>query len=265
MKKYWTIFRVELENTIAFRGPAFIWMLFDLLWIVVYPFIWVFVIRAQGGEIQGWNVTAIIFYFVFMAAMNNFILMHPEVHVGDEIYTGRFSNYIVKPLSYLANAFIHETAWKVVRTILFVPILFLLIFIILRLGGFTIHANQVPFAILVALLAVPIYFLSAFIIGLTSFWLEDSSIARTIFWTTSGLFGGQYAPFELMPRFLDRIASALPFKYAIYFPLRVASQTMSSAEILRGVLMQVIWMIALFILAKLVWKKGLTRYSAVGR
>ncbi|MBI2552585.1 ABC-2 family transporter protein [Candidatus Uhrbacteria bacterium] len=265
MRKYWTIFRVVLENNLMYRGHAFVWMLFDLLWIGVFPFIWFFIINAQGGEIQGWNNSAIIVYYVFMAVLSNIVLMHPEAHMAYEIYEGKFSNYVIKPHSYLLYVFLHESAYKMVRFLAFIPFAVPLIWAIQHFGGSGAVLPQLPFIILATLLAMPIFFLVAAIIGMTCFWLEDSYAARTIFWASSGLFGGQYAPFELMPPILNTVASALPFKYAIYFPLRLISQQVPRAEMLRGLGIQLVWIAALFVLSSIIWKKGLKRYSAVGR
>lgn len=265
MKKYWTIFKVALENNMAYRGHAFVWMFFDLLWIGVFPFIWLFIIKAQGGEINGWNGSMIIMYYVFMAILSNIVLMHPEAFIAAQIYEGRFSNHVVKPHSYLGYVFLHESAYKLVRFLLFIPFLIPLLFVIRHFGGVEQTAAQLPFAGLTMLLAIPIFFLTAAIIGMTSFWLEDSYAARTIFWASSGLFGGQYAPFELMPRIFETIANVLPFKYALYFPLSVVSQRMENAEISRGILMQLLWIVSLLLIAILVWKRGLRQYSAVGR
>lgn len=265
MKKYWTIFRVELENTMAFRGPALIWVIFDLLWIAVFPFVWFLIIQAQGGEIRGWDGGMIVMYYVFMAVLNNMILMHPEVHTANEIYEGKLSNFITKPHSYMGYVFLHEAAWKIVRTILFIPVFIVLAYVALRFGGIFGQVGQLPEAALASLLAVPIYFLAAFIIGMTSFWLEDSYVASTIFWASTGLFGGQYAPFEFMPRVLNQIASFLPFKYTMYFPLQLVSRVVPQEEIIRGMSIQILWIVLLFVCATVVWRLGVKRYSAVGR
>lgn len=249
----------------AYRGHVLIWTLFDLLWIGAFPFIWFMIIQAQGGEIRGWNGSAIIVYYVFMAALTNIVLMHPEAHMAKEIFKGNLTNYIVKPQNFLARMFLHETAYKMIRLLFFAPVFIILLVVIARFNGFAEQVPQLPIAALITVLAIPIYFLVAFIVGMASFWLEDPYVVSTIFWASSGLFGGQYAPFELMPRALGVIASALPFKYAIYFPLRAISQVVPQAELWQGIMIQFIWIGVLFMIANWIWQRGLKRYSAVGR
>lgn len=266
MKKYWTIFRVTLENNMAYRGHAFIWMLFDVLWIGVFPFIWFVIINSRGGEVQGWSGSMIIVYYILMMVLSNIVFMHPEAFVAAQIYEGKFSNYLIKPHSYLWYVFLHETSYKIVRLVLFAPFFIPIFFVVRHFGGLTGNVlPQLGWAGLTAILAIPIFFLTAYIIGLTSFWLEDSYSARTIFWATSSLFGGQYAPFELMPRVFEQIASWLPFKYALYFPLRVASQHLPVIQILSGISRQLIWIVVLWVLVKIIWSRGIRVYSAVGR
>lgn len=265
MRKYWTIFRVVLENNLAYRGHAFVWMFFDLLWIGVFPFIWLFIINAQGGEVQGWNASMIIIYYVIMAVFSNIVMMHPEVHLAYQISEGLFTNHIIKPFNYISYAFFQESAYKMVRIITFMPFLIPLVYVIHRFGGLLEVSAQIPFAAISTILAIPIFFLTAIIVGMACFWLEDSFAVYTMFWASTGLFGGQYAPFELMPPILNMIASVLPFKYAIYFPLRLFSQAVPQAEILLGLSMQLLWITILAIVSAIVWKRGLRRYSAVGR
>ncbi len=266
MKKYWTLFRIALENNMAYRGRALIWMLFDLLWIGVFPFIWFTIIQLRGGEVAGWSGSMIIVYYILMMVLSNIVFLHPEAFMAGEIYSGKFSNYLIKPHSYLGYVFLHEISYKIVRFVLFFPFFIPLFFVVCHFGGFSVDIlPQLGFAGLAALLGIPIFFLSAYIIGLTSFWLEDSYSARTIFWATSGLFGGQYAPFELMPRFFEQVAAVLPFKYALYFPLRVASAQLTSAQLLTGFSMQLVWIFVLVFLTRIVWIHGVRAYSAVGR
>jgi ABC-2 type transport system permease protein len=264
MKKYWTIFRVEVANIAAFKGPTLIWLLFDLLWIAVFPFIWLAIMHASGEGIAGWNQASIVQYYVFMALLNNLIFMHPEVHVSNEIYQGKLTNYLVRPQNYLFQVFLHEGAWKIMRTLLFIPIFGVIVLFSQRFFEFSLGGN-VMYVILASLFGIPIFFLSATIIAFTSFWLEDSLITRTIFWITSGLFGGQYAPLAFMPDILQKISHYFPFRYAIYFPLEIISRPMSNFAISMGFIGQGIWIFILILITRVVWKYGLRRYSAIGR
>lgn len=264
MKKYWTIFRVELANMSAYKGAALVWLLFDLFWIAAFPFIWYTVISEQGGTIEGWNTGGVVRYYIFMAFLNNLVFMHPEVHSSNEIYEGRLTNYIVRPVNYVIFTFLHEAAWKVMRTILFVPIFVALIFLGQRFVSLEV-GTQAPLAVLGVLLGTPILFLTGLLIAFTSFWLEDSHIAKTIFWISSGLFGGQFAPLTLMPPVFQTIAAYLPFKYAIYFPLQLLSQSVSRDAVVLGFIGQAAWIGVLLIAVYYVWGRGLRVYNAVGR
>lgn len=266
MKKYWTIFRVELENTMAFRGPALIWMIFDLLWISIFPFVWINVVQSGAGSetATAWDAKRIINYFVFMALLHNLIFMHPEVHVGDEIYDGKLSNFLSKPQSYLVQAFLHEAAWKVVRTFLFAPF-----FIVIVLGfrsylSFTLgpHIGALVLALALALI---IFFLTALCIGFVCFWFEEPYPSRALFWITSGIFGGQYFPLDFLPNIFQRIADILPFKYSIYFPLQLFTGEVTQSVLYSGFIGQFIWLMLLFVIVTLLWRQGLKAYSAVGR
>ena len=264
MRKYWMIFRVELENTMAFRGAAMVWVIFDLIWIVVFPFVWLAVARASGDTVAGWNPIMIVTYFVFLALLSNLIFMHPEVHVGNEIYEGKFTNYLIKPQNYIMQAFLQQLSWKVVRATLFIPMLVVIVIPFRALIDFSVATNP-WFLIMAIILAIPIYFFSALIVAFLAFWFEEPWPARSLFWVATGLFGGMYAPMEFMPAAVQKIAALLPFKYAIYFPLRLFIGKLGQADVVQGFLGQIIWFVILMLLIALMWRKGLRKYSAIGR
>jgi ABC-2 type transport system permease protein len=111
-----------------------------------------------------------------------------------------------------------------------------------------------------------------FIVG----FLLSAAVTSLAFWTTRVysisefyfaiflLFSGQFVPLPLMPDFVQKIAQYLPFQLSLYFPIQLILGKLSTAEILRGFLVGMLWLPVSILLFQWVWHEGVRRYSAVG-
>jgi ABC-2 type transport system permease protein len=82
---------------------------------------------------------------------------------------------------------------------------------------------------------------------------------------TLGLFlSGRIAPIELLPTFIQHVANALPFRWAVAFPVELMLGRLSNQQIWHGFTMQAMWLAISLALLKLVWRSGVKKYSAVG-
>ena len=57
---------------------------------------------------------------------------------------------------------------------------------------------------------------------------------------------------------------SLPFPYLLFFPVNIYLGRVTSAELWQGLLVQACWVAAAYVLARLVWGRGIRKYSAVG-
>jgi ABC-2 type transport system permease protein len=55
-----------------------------------------------------------------------------------------------------------------------------------------------------------------------------------------------------------------PFPYQLYFPISVYMGKSSGLELAKGLTAQGLWLVAAYILARLAWRRGIKKYSAVG-
>jgi ABC-2 type transport system permease protein len=78
------------------------------------------------------------------------------------------------------------------------------------------------------------------------------------------LFSGQFVPLTLMPKVIQVIAQYLPYQLQIYFPIQLILGKLSSAQIVQGYVMGVIWLVVAIVVFNWVWRNGVKRYSAVG-
>jgi len=78
------------------------------------------------------------------------------------------------------------------------------------------------------------------------------------------LLAGQVAPIALLPGALRALATVLPYRYMLGFPIELLIGRLSTTEIWQGFAWQCAWVIGVVFLYKVVWKHGLRHYTSVG-
>ena len=101
-----------------------------------------------------------------------------------------------------------------------------------------------------------------FIIPCICFWTEKaSSIERLLFIPTLFL-SGLLAPVVSFPEYVKSWIYLTPFPYLIDFPANLLSG--NETNIIRGFVMQILWIFLLFPVFKKMWHEGTKKYTAMG-
>jgi ABC-2 type transport system permease protein len=68
----------------------------------------------------------------------------------------------------------------------------------------------------------------------------------------------------LFPHWLQQIASVLPFRWMLSFPVELVLGRLTPLQALEGLGAQVVWVILSLALIRFVWRAAVRVYSAVG-
>jgi ABC-2 type transport system permease protein len=272
MKKYLAIIRSELKRLMTYRASVFAFSVGDIFELLIQVAIWTAAFKSVA-VIGGYSYSEMMTYvvigwlFSFITATYGF-----DNVIAKEIHEGSLSNLIIKPISYLR----YITAVSFGRLFLSSMgriIILLMLFFLLLIFGITTplihHTISLNFANLVILffMLVVTYFLKLFITILTgfiAFWtMEITGIYFSINVVTK-LFSGKYFPINILPAGFVTVSLFFPFIYTFYIPAQLFLGKISKLEGLRGLGIEIIWMLILYALVKVVWHRGLKRYEGVG-
>jgi ABC-2 type transport system permease protein len=78
------------------------------------------------------------------------------------------------------------------------------------------------------------------------------------------LLSGHMFPLELLPGSIGAFVDFLPFKYLAYFPAAVFLGKIDGQEMYVGLAVEAAWVLLFFVLARLLWHRGVQRYSGFG-
>ena len=97
-----------------------------------------------------------------------------------------------------------------------------------------------------------------------SFRVENFADVRTMYDRVKDAGIQGIAPIDLLPDWVRLIADALPFRWAVAFPVEVMLGRLTPEQIATGFTAQCAWLFASFLLLKFIWRTGVKKYSAVG-
>lgn len=245
-----------LQQRTFFFLLAFGWMIPPLISL----FVWYTASSTKtiGGLTQGEFVT----YYLMLILVNQLTYSQTHWTVGDAIRSGDMNLTLLRPLSPHFGVLAAEIAGKVVYMTFVIPIAFLLV-LILHPTLHTTSYNSILF-LLTLTLAWLLRFLWGYWLAILAFWITRSDALLSIQDTMIFLFAGQVAPVVLLPGILQSVATLLPFRYMISFPIEILLGRLNTPELLTGLAYQSGWLAITCVLFFTTWRRGLHHYAAVG-
>ncbi len=263
--KYWKLFDLGLQNTFVYRWNFLLRMVFGIVPLFGMVFIWQAIFASKGTEISGYDYQGMIFYFLVTVFLDNLITpTEDEWQIAGEIRDGKLSAYLVKPMSYLGYRISTYLSYRLLYiAIVFIPIL-ALAFIFRDAIRFPEHAITWPALVLSTVMAAGIQFFIAYAMAMIAFWVLEISTIVFILYSFEYFLSGHIFPLDIMPAWFQPFVKWSPFTYELFFPAQIAMERIQGRALVEGLLIQAGWLVITFCAARLLWKKGLQKYQAVG-
>ncbi|WP_245588531.1 ABC transporter permease [Deinococcus pimensis] len=261
-RKFRAIFSAQLANMVAYRAELIIWMLSGTLSFIMMA-IWISQARAAGGEIGGFTEARFASYFTGTWVTGQLLVVWVAWELDVQIRLGNLSPKLLRPLDPLWEHLSNHLGDRLVRAP-FIALLACLPLLLVPGAGFTTDPRVYAAYLLVVALGLLIRFLIEYCIGLLCFWTESATSFSEISWLVYAALGGVFAPLQLYPEALRRVARLTPFPYMVNLPATMLAGDAAWGDVGRGVLVLLGWAAALGTLRLVMWRLGLRRYGAVG-
>lgn len=243
-------------------GRGFFWTL-TVGWMMgplVYLFVWT--TAAGQGTIGGFDGNDFIVYYLCLIVVNQFTYPISNWIIGDAIRYGSFSAWLLRPVPAIYEAIANDIATKMI-CMPFVLAVVAVLGLILRPSFATSLPTILMFLGALAL-AQALRFLAAYVLALFAFWSNRADALLGLNDSLLFLLAGQVAPTTLLPGVLQRIATVLPYRYMLGFPIEILTGQLSQTQIVIGFGWQASWLLGVVFLHQLVWRRGLRQYAAIG-
>jgi ABC-2 type transport system permease protein len=255
-------FRTTLASQLQYRAMLFIWLIGQVLEPLIYLVVWSAVSRSTGGNVGGYTTGEFGAYFILLMLINHstftWIMWEQEYRIRQ----GTFSFALLKPVHPIHSDIADNLSYKLITA----PVM-LMVALALSLA-FHPEFHFSPWLLAAFFPALALAFLMRFLmewtLAMVAFWTTRVSAINQMYYVLLLFFSGQIAPLSLLPGPIRAIASILPFRWMISFPIELLLGRLTPSQVLAGFAAQVAWLAVCLILMKVVWRAGVRVYSAVG-
>jgi ABC-2 type transport system permease protein len=259
---YRAFYRTSLAVQMQYRVSAIIWLLGTVLQPVIYLVVWSTVARAEGGAVGGYNVSQFAAYYITMMLVDHFTFDWHMWEYDYRVRQGLLSPLLLKPVHPIHGDVAENLGYKTLTMLVIIPAALLL-------ALFFRPAFEGPlWAVLTFIPALALAFLLRFLSGwalaLAAFWTTRVDALNQTFFVAELFFAGQIAPLDLLPGPFRLIASILPFRWGLAYPVELFLGRLTPGEALAGLGAQLAWLAIAVVALRVVWRAGVRRYSAFG-
>lgn len=261
MRKYWQIFKVSIQEFLAYRVDFVMPILSTFIRLLLLYFLWK---AAYDGtdEKFGYTFDSMFSYYLFVTLAEVFIKTNVENRMAEEIRFGGLSVDLLRPYRYLWKSLFIELGNKALNIAYSGVSVFVLLFVYGQFVHIEGRVQNIPWFILFCSLGYAINLLMGMIMGCFAFWMTDIGGFISFVNQPISFLGGAYFPIELLG---IGFLTVSPFVYTKYIPAKVIAGSYQFSEMLTLLLIGIFWIIILLMVYKVLWKLALKKYEAVGQ
>jgi ABC-2 type transport system permease protein len=260
---YYTFAKKSFLRSAAYRFDVWSRIFSNLIFLLTWSSIW---IALYGGkeEANGISFTSMLTYVAvsqFLSAVNS--AGTPLWEIQEKVRTGDIALELMRPfdvpLRYLFADF-GSVAFYIITAVLPVYILLFLIF------DFSLPDSWSTWVLFIfsALLGFLIRYAIELTFGLFAFWLVETGGVVDLFYFAMSLLSGSVIPLWFFPDWLQSLAFYLPFQGIYFIPNAIFIGEISGAELLVSIAIQCFWVIASFLLLRIVWHRAANKVIVQG-
>jgi ABC-2 type transport system permease protein len=274
LRVWYTILRIALEERLVYRGDFALGTLMRFLPIITQIFLWraVFQSLPSSGSLSatttlsGYTFPDMVAYYLLTMLGRAFSSM-PGLASGiaRQIREGEIKKFLIQPIDLVGYLLLtrvaHKLAYYSVATLPFT-----LVFFLCR-GFFTavpLSWEQWLAFIASLLLGFALGFFLEACLGLAGFWLMEISSLLFVYMLISFFLSGHMFPLDILPQPWNSLVQYSPLKYLAYFPAAVFLGKVQGARLWLEMGVLTGWTLGFMLLSRVLYYRGLRRYSGYG-
>jgi ABC-2 type transport system permease protein len=265
MKKYLHVISIGLQSNLAYRVNYLSRTLFSFIPLFAMLSLWRTVYQQHSGGSSSFTEAQMMFYYLLVAVVDVLTAVNEDDwQIAADIREGNISQFLLKPIDYLwyrlCLFFSGRIAFIAVAAL---PLaLFILCFRQYVLAPASVTALMV-FPVSLLLTALLQFFIS-YAMAMLAFWLLEISTFIFILFAFEYLASGHLFPLDILPSAIKHVLYFTPFPYQLYVPISIYLGKSTGSDLWCGLLYQFLWVVAAYVFARWMWRRGITKYSAFG-
>jgi ABC-type uncharacterized transport system permease subunit len=262
VNKYISYFKSGLQVSLKYKFEVYMWVVNSVMQVMLYYFLWR-AIFANKATMNGFNLSTMVSYILLATLINNIV---PVFHWGDFarlVKTGDIVVELIKPYDLVFKFYFFEIGSKLTSFILTgIP------FILIGVFAFNLQGPSsllhLVYTLVSVFLATLISYLLWCLVGLTGFYTTNVWGVYTMVTGINMFLTGSLVPLEFMPGWLQTIVAWLPFQNIVYTPVSIYLGNIAVPDVPVRLLIQLVWVLIMYVIVRLYYKLGLKRLVVQG-
>ena len=249
-------FIMSFKNAFVYRSSVLFSIISSVFWVLVQIALWNFIYQGQSEMIGYMTAYVIVANIIGMFYSRDMMAL-----IGGKVASGNFAYDLIRPINIVTMSY--KTLLGTLASGLMLKALpQILIFMPVLLRS-VVFSNFIP-CLTAIVLGHFLYVLLYSLLGFLAFIVIEIWPFRRLLDDTIRFVSGAVIPLAIFPSWLQVLSDFLPFKYLYDFPLRLLLNQLSGDDIIRGLVISTIWVIALGILLLLSYRSAVNKCTVQG-
>jgi ABC-2 type transport system permease protein len=265
MRKYLHVIKIGFANTLVYRFNFFIRAAFGLVPLLAMIYLWRAVYREQNSEVGTYSLAGMISYYLLVTIVDTLTAVNEDDwQIAADIKDGNISQFLLKPINYLTYRLCIFFSGKIIFAAAAVVPVGIFIFCMRKYLVAPPDGTALGCFLLSTALAGMLQFFMSYTMALSAFWLLEVSTLIFIIFAFEYVAGGHFFPLNILPPAMEHVLNCTPFPYLLYFPVSAYLGQSKGPALWEGLCTQAAWTVFFYLMARVVWSRGIRKYSAVG-
>lgn len=257
----------ELKRQMAYKGAFYLFIFVSLFESFISYYLWAAIYGSSGKSALGGLTQNEMTVYVFMVYVTSSIVaVSISSAVGEDVVKGTVAMNLIKPINYrfsLIFIALGNMAYRFLAPAVFIWI-GLEAYKIKALGMAPVTLWGVLLYLASCMLSFLIYVLFDFCFGMIAFFTTYIFGMRMAKEALLSFLTGQLIPISFFPAAVQKVFEFLPFSSMVYTPVMIYLGKYTKTTLVFMLFRQAVWVVLLYLLGSLIWKKVTKRLVVLG-
>lgn len=254
MKKYIDYIIIGIREHLVYSSAIWAQFFAKIMYLYLQFSIWNALFLSHSQKDPQLNQENTLKYIIVATIISTFIECNIIEWINTQIQTGNIAMELIRPIDFKKMVFSRHLGDSLVKIVFYCIPLIVIVGVVMH-KPLLCH-TQIIYGLLSIILAYCIQFLYSLIIGLLAFWLIVTWPLNMLLNAIYKLLSGSWIPITMFPELLYKINLFLPFRAIYAIPVTIMTNQMETNTILKSIIIQLIWIIFLYVITEIVWKVG---------
>ena len=257
----------ELKTQLSYRGAFYLFLVISTFGSFVSYFLWDAIYASSETAVLGGLTRAEMVVYIFMVYVTrSMVTSSISDWVSEDVVKGMVSMQLIKPIDYRLSLVARAMGTMVYQFL--APGVFIWIGLELYkyfvLGIPFTDPTNVALYLLSCVMSFLIYVLFDFCVGMIAFFTNYIFGLLMVKHALLSFLTGQLIPLTFFPETVQRVFDFLPFSSMVYTPVMIYLGKYSGGELAFVLLRQAVWVVLLYGIGSLIWRRVVKRLVVLG-